>query len=61
MARLVGGEGGNGLLQWSQSRPYHPVYISRKPRPWVGSFILIMMVSYLTVQMNVVIRFLRRE
>jgi len=28
-----GGEGGNGLPQWSQSRPCNHNYISRKPRP----------------------------
>jgi hypothetical protein len=28
-----GGEGGNGLPQWSQSRPCNYIYISRKPRP----------------------------
>ena len=26
-------EDGNGLPQWSQSRPYDHIYISRKPRP----------------------------
>jgi hypothetical protein len=31
-----GGEGGNGLPQWSQSRPCNHVYISRKPRPVGG-------------------------
>ena len=28
-----GGEGGNGLQDWSQSRPYNQIYIPRKPRP----------------------------
>jgi len=27
----IGGEGGNGLQNWSQSRPCNRVYISRKP------------------------------
>ena len=31
-----GGEGGNGLPQWSQSRPYDHICISRKPRPQGG-------------------------
>jgi hypothetical protein len=36
MPRLVGGEGGNGLQHWSQSRPCNQIYISRKPRPVGG-------------------------
>ena len=28
-----GGEGGNGLQHWSQSRPCNPIYNIRKPRP----------------------------
>ena len=28
-----GGEGGNGLPQWSQSRPCNNIYITRKPHP----------------------------
>ena len=31
-----GGEGGNGLPQWSQSRPCNGFYISRKSRPVGG-------------------------
>jgi hypothetical protein len=31
--RQVGGEGGNGLPQWSQSRPCNHIYITRKLRP----------------------------
>ncbi len=27
------GEGGNGLQNWSQSRPCNHIYITRKPRP----------------------------
>jgi hypothetical protein len=38
MPRPVGGEGGNGLLQWSQSRPCNHIYITRKPPLWAGSF-----------------------
>jgi len=30
-----GGEGGNGLPKWSQSRPYNYIFISRKPRPYM--------------------------
>src|SRR5512139_2065363 len=29
----VGGEDGNGLTKWSQSRPYNHIFISRQPRP----------------------------
>ena len=29
----LGGDSGNGLPQWNQSRPYDHIYISRKPRP----------------------------
>jgi hypothetical protein len=36
MPCLLGGEGGNGLPQWSQSPPYNHIYISRKPRPVGG-------------------------
>ena len=32
MAHLLGEEGGNGLPQWSQSRPSNRLYISRKLR-----------------------------
>ena len=39
MSRLVDGEGGNGLPQWSQSRPYNHIYISRKRRPVGGELI----------------------
>ena len=31
-----GGEGGNGLQHWSQSRPCNHIYITRKPRPVGG-------------------------
>jgi hypothetical protein len=34
------GEGGNGLPQWSQSRPCNHIYISRKPRPVGGASLL---------------------
>ena len=36
MPRLVGGEGGNGLQHWSQSRRCNHIYITRKPRPVGG-------------------------
>jgi len=32
-----GGEGGNGLPQWSQSRPCNHNYISRKPLPCLSA------------------------
>ena len=33
MPLFLGGEGGNGLPQWSQSRPCTHIDITRKPRP----------------------------
>jgi hypothetical protein len=34
--RQVGGDGGNGLQNWSQSRQYYKITLTRKPRPVGG-------------------------